>query len=117
MPVGKGRLKRTIFPLASDPRCASSSNDETTSTSAVIPSGGVPTLVPRPSNASLRGDGEIISAASCPRTQTGTRTGSVATFSCPSATKVSRAHSIAWASAGEPVGRGPNRSASAATRR
>ncbi len=82
-----------------------------------MPSGGVPTLVPSPSKASLRGDGEMISAASCPRTQTGTRTASSATFSWPSATKVSRAHSIACASAGEPVGRGPNRSASAATRR
>ena len=89
----------------------------TTATSAVSPPGGVATVPPRPSTARRRGAGVTISADSLPRCQIGTRTGSSATFSCPSATKASCAQTIARSSAGEPVIRGPNWSASAATRR
>ena len=51
--------------------------------------------------------GATISALSSPRTQCGTITFSVCTFSCPSAFIASCAHAIACSSAGEPDSRLP----------
>ncbi len=80
----EGTSKRTIFPRASAARRWRSSKESTTSTSASIPSGGVPTLPPRPSMCSSAGRGASSSADSSPRTQRGTITGSPHTFSSPS---------------------------------
>ena len=53
--VGKGASKSTIFPLASAACAVRSSKLFTTSTGAVIPSGGVPTLPPEPDHVELPG--------------------------------------------------------------
>ena len=41
-----GTLKKTIFPFTFAPSCFNSSNDVTSTTSAVIPVAGVATLLP-----------------------------------------------------------------------
>jgi hypothetical protein len=61
-------------------------------TSAVMPSGGVATLPPRPSMVSGWRTGLTISASSRPRTQCGTLTAGVATFSKPSRFICAAAH-------------------------
>ena len=66
-------------------RASSSSKLWTTSTSASMPSGGVPTLLPRPSiDQRMPVAARRSPALSRPRTQCGTLTGSVCTFSRPS---------------------------------
>ena len=103
-----GTLNRTIFPTASAARCLRSSNPLTTSTSAVMPSGGVPTLPPKPSIGKSRRRGESNSTDSLPRTQRGTVTSSPRTFWKPSFFISARHQSMASSRFFEPVKRGPN---------
>jgi hypothetical protein len=94
-------------PLASAARASSSWKPFTTSTSASMPSGGVPTLLPRPSMTSPPGNGETSSALSRPRTQCGTFTGSRRTFSRPSFFISSAAQRMAASSDSDPESRWP----------
>jgi hypothetical protein len=71
-----GTLKTTIRPRARLALASSSSKLRTTSASAWIPCGGVPTLLPSPSIAMGRRAGSTISTLSRPRTHLGTITGS-----------------------------------------
>ena len=103
----KGTSNSTILPFASAARRCSSSNAPTTSTGAVIPVFGVPTLPPSPSIASGAARGLTSSADSAPRTQCGTITGSPRTFSSPSAFMKSRIQSIAASRLAEPLSRWP----------
>ena len=89
----------------------------TTSTRAVIPFLGVPTLPPRPSIASLAARGFTSSADSAPRTQRVTMTGSPWTFSSPSAFMKSRIQSIAASRLADPLSRWPKVSTSRPSRR
>ena len=72
-----------------------------------MPAAGVPTLLPRPSMTSGCGRGPAISRLSGPRTQCGTFTGSVCTFSRPSRFISSTAQRIAASRFCEPLRRWP----------
>ena len=98
------------------PAASSSSKLRTTSSSASTPSAGVPTLLPRPSITSAWRRGATISRLSWPRTQCGTLTGSLRTFSRPSFFICATAQSIAPSSACEPLSRWPKVSPSSASR-
>jgi hypothetical protein len=99
-------LPRTL----SAPSASSSSKLDTAMTSAVMPSGGVPTLPPSPSMATGASTGSTRRADSWPRTQLGTFTSGVWTFESPSRRISPAAHSIAFVNAGEPSMRWPIRS-------
>ena len=76
-------------------------------TSASIPSGGVPTLPPSEVATSGCGQGATISARASPRIQRGTVTGSARTFWKPRYFSVRIAQATAAASPGVPASRGP----------
>ena len=84
---------------------------------ASTPSGGVPTLLPSPSitRSWTRGDDDLRDSR-VPRTQCGTFTGSLRTFSRPSFFICSTAQSMASSSACDPLSRWPNVSPSSASR-
>ena len=75
------------------------------------------TVPPSPSIATSWRGGSTISALSRPRTQCGTITGSVCTFSRPSAFIFSADHAIARARLSDPESRAPCRSVNSASRR
>ena len=111
-----GASNSTIFPFTAAPRAARSSKLVTTTTGAVIPPAGVPTLPPSPSIASGFRRGVTSSADSAPRSQWRTITGSPRTFSSPSARMRSSVQSIARSSDADPLSRCPNVSVSSAMR-
>ena len=105
-----GALKSTIFPWTPPaPSPARPSRPTDSTTSAVMPPSGVGSLPPSAVTRILCEDGETISACSSPRTQCGTRTGSVRTCR-----PYERSRSVVQATAAsafaEPDKRGPIRS-------
>jgi hypothetical protein len=116
MSVLNGWSNRTILPRASPARRSSSWKLLTTSTGAVMPSGGVPTLIPSPSMLSGATRGDVSVADSSPRTQCGTIAGSPCTLSSPSFRISPRIQSIARSSDADPLKRWPKVSVSVASR-
>ena len=103
-------LKKTMRPRALSPRESSSWNERTSTTGAVIPSAGVPMLLPmaRTFTGMVPASRETICPSSpSPRTQRLTMVGSRCTFSKPSARMCTAIAATAASACGDPVSRGP----------
>ena len=113
------RLKKTIFPRTASGSAFTASSSASSvfisTTGAMIPSVGVPTLPPSAVTTSFWGNGETTSAVSTPRSQAVTGTSSARTFAKPSSRKRACPHATAARSPGEPARRGPTSSVSRRT--